>query len=75
MFPCKKKVKLENTQKRIFFVTYLRIRTTGWWIVPDGHFAILEPQDQEIGEFYMLHESRATDLEAYTASIGLCFGY
>ena len=27
-------------------------------------FTILEPQDQKIGEFYVVHDRRATDLEA-----------
>ena len=31
---------------------------------PTNHFAILEPQDQEIGEFHVVHEGRATDFEA-----------
>ena len=31
---------------------------------PTNIFPILEPQDQEIGEFYVVQERRATDFEA-----------
>ena len=31
---------------------------------PTNPFTMLEPQDQEIGEFYVLQERRATDFEA-----------
>ena len=31
---------------------------------PTGPFTILEPKDQEIGEFYEVQERRATDIEA-----------
>ena len=31
---------------------------------PTNPFTILEPRDQEIGEFYLVQERRATDFEA-----------
>ena len=31
---------------------------------PTNPFIILEPRDQEIGEFYVVEERRATDFEA-----------
>ena len=31
---------------------------------PTNHFTILEPQDQEIGEFYLVQERRGTDFKA-----------
>ena len=31
---------------------------------PTNSFTILEPEDQEIGEFYVVQERRATDFEA-----------
>ena len=31
--------------------------------LPKDPFTILEPRDQEIGEFYVVHERRATDFE------------
>ena len=34
------------------------------WSYPTNPFSILEPQDQEIGEFYVVQERRATDLKA-----------
>ena len=31
---------------------------------PTNHFTILKPQDQEIGECYVVQQHRATDFEA-----------
>ena len=31
---------------------------------PTGTFTILEPQNQEIGEFYVVHERRVMDFDA-----------
>ena len=39
----------------------------GWvWrsVCPTRPFTILEPQDQDIGEFYVVQERRTTDFEA-----------
>ena len=33
-------------------------------LCPTGPFTILKPEDQERGEFYVVKERRATDLEA-----------
>ena len=35
-----------------------------WRMYPTNPFTILEPHDQEIGEFYLVRELRATDFEA-----------
>ena len=35
-----------------------------YYSVPTNPFTILEPQDQEIGEFYVVQKLLATDLEA-----------
>ena len=49
--------KLDNRMKRLLLTTiYL------WY--PTNPFTILEPLDQEIGEFYVVQERHATDLDA-----------
>ena len=35
-----------------------------FFFLPTNPFTILEPQDQEIGELYVVQERRATDFEA-----------
>ena len=38
---------------------------------PTGPFTIQEPQEQEIGEAYVIQECRATDFEVVQSSVGL----
>ena len=39
--------------------------TADWPGAPTDPWLILEPQDQEIGECYVVHTRRATDFEAF----------
>ena len=43
---------------------YLYPILAGFCYNPTNSFTILEPQDQEIGEFFVVWERRATDFDA-----------
>ena len=45
-------------------IHYSKGKLYTYWRPPTGLFTILEPQDQEIGQFNLLKKRRATYLEA-----------